>query len=176
MAGKSRNSAAVTPSNRLAPTPPDARIPPVPRARLRWLGLALTGLPALALALYVPRGWSAYQDWKLRRMTLPELEAVVKTRPADLDARYRLGLAYAQANRLPEASRAFLAVLDRQPVRPDVLNDLGVVYLLQERYYESLVALQGALTADPDFAMAYANLGRLHLATKMPFTAARELA
>src|SRR5205823_3503198 len=48
-------------------------------------------------------------------------------------------------------------------------------YLLQQRYYESLVALKGALTANPDFAAAHANLGRLYVATKMPFTAVGEL-
>ncbi|HZO88205.1 MAG TPA: tetratricopeptide repeat protein [Chthonomonadaceae bacterium] len=179
MAGKSQRSAVVTPPNRLnpaAPTQSSAAAPSAPRTRLRQLSLILAGLAALALALYLPRGFAAYQDWKLRHMPLPQLQALVKSQPGNVEARYQLGLAYARANRLPEAAREFLAVLDRQPVRPDVLNDLGVVYLLQDRYYESLVALQGALTARPNYATAYANLGRLHLATKMPFTAARELA
>jgi tetratricopeptide (TPR) repeat protein len=68
-----------------------------------------------------------------------------------------------------------MPVLEREPVRADVMNDLGVTYLMQERYYESLTALNGALIARPNYAAAQANLGRLHLATKMPFTAVGEL-
>lgn len=111
----------------------------------------------------------------MKRMGMPELEALVRAQPDNTQARYRLGLAYAQDNRFREASQEFLAVLEKEPVRADVLNDLGVTYLLQERYYESLVALEGALTLKPDLATTHANLGRLHLATKMPFTAVRDL-
>jgi tetratricopeptide (TPR) repeat protein len=109
-------------------------------------------------------------------MKLPDLETRVKSQPSDVRSRYALGLAYANANRYRDASREFLTVLEKDPVRADVLNDLGVSYLLQDRYYEALVALQGSLAAEPNYAAAWANLGRLHLATKMPFTAARELA
>src|SRR5262249_17158920 len=38
----------------------------------------------------------------------------------------------------------------------------------------ALLAFEGALKARPGYARALANLGRLHLATKMPFTAERE--
>jgi tetratricopeptide (TPR) repeat protein len=68
-----------------------------------------------------------------------------------------------------------VAILDKDPVRAEVLNDLGVIYLLQQRYHECLVALRGALTAKPDFAPALANLGRLYIATQMNFSAVREL-
>lgn len=135
----------------------------------------LAGLVLVAVLIRLPTAWSAYHDWRLRRMPIASLEAVVRREPGNVRARYQLGLAYARANRNWEASREFREVLQRNPVRPDVLNDLGVAYLSQERFYESLVALQGAVTAKPDFAAAHANLGRLHLATKMPYTATRDL-
>jgi Flp pilus assembly protein TadD len=130
----------------------------------------------VALAVAAPGMMARYQEQRVRGMKEPELEALVRRQPKDARARYQLGLRYAQANRFRDASREFLAVLDQDPVRPDVLNDLGVSYLLQDRYYEALVALQGAIAAKPDYAPAYANLGRLHIATKMAFTASKELA
>src|SRR5262245_21495906 len=143
--------------------------------RLRLLGWVLVGTALLAALVYAPLAWSAFQDWKLRRMGLPELEALIRREPGNVRARYQLGLAYARGDRYLEASREFLAVLEKDPVRPDVLNDLGASYLVQERYYEALVALRGARAARPNYAEAWSNLGRLHLATQMPYTAVREL-
>jgi protein O-GlcNAc transferase len=141
----------------------------------RRLLLVLALLALLALALNGPAWWSRYQDERMQKMGVTELEALVKAQPKNTEALYRLGVAYARDNRYHEATATLLNVLDREPVRPDVLNDLGVTYLMQERYYEALVALNGALTARPGYGAAYANLGRLHLATKMPFTAAGDL-
>jgi len=71
--------------------------------------------------------------------------------------------------------KLFREALVIDPVRADILNDLGATYLVQRRYYESLVALQGATTAQPTFAPAWANLGRLNIAMEMPYTAVKEL-
>lgn len=139
------------------------------------LGVALGGMVALALGFYAPRVYSAYRDWRLRRMSLTQLQSTVSANAGDLDARYRLGLAYARDNRYLEATRELLAVVQQDPRRAAAWNDLGVAYLMQERYYESLLALQSALAADPGFPPAHGNMGRLHLATRMPFTATREL-
>jgi tetratricopeptide (TPR) repeat protein len=47
--------------------------------------------------------------------------------------------------------------------------------MLQERYRESLMALDAAMQARPHYAGAKANLGRLRMATRMPYSAVREL-
>ena len=137
------------------------------------LGTAL--LILLSLCLYAPALWEGYQDRRMQRMSLPSLEILVRQQPANAQARYRLGLAYAHENRFHDATNTLLAALDREPARPDIMNDLGVTYLLQERYFEALTALTGALTIRPDYPAAQANLGRLHLATQMPFSAVKEL-
>jgi len=139
------------------------------------LGIALAVLAAFALGVNAPRLQRAYHDRQLRRMSLARLESFVRAHPGDLDARYRLGLAYAREDRFLEATRELLAVVQQDPSRAAAWNDLGVAYLLQQRYYESLLALQSALAADPRFAPAHGNMGRLHLATQMPFTATPEL-
>jgi tetratricopeptide (TPR) repeat protein len=141
----------------------------------RRLWIALAGVLALAAVLYGPRLVETLRERQLSAMGVDGLARWAEAHPEDLAARYQLGLARARAGDYPGATRDLLAVLAREPGRADVLNDLGVVYLLQQRYFESLLALQGALAARPAYARATANLGRLHLATKMPYTATREL-
>jgi tetratricopeptide (TPR) repeat protein len=150
-----------------------ADLPTHPRSLRRPLLLVLAGL-LLAGALHGPRWAGALREYRLRRMSLDQLAEISRRHPDDLAAHYQLALAQERAGDYPAATRELLAVLDRDPSRAEVLNDLGVVYLLQQRYYESLVALQGAMAARPDYGRASANLGRLHLATKMPYTAVRE--
>jgi tetratricopeptide (TPR) repeat protein len=141
----------------------------------KWLWLALAVAVVVLAFVYVPGLHLNDHKARLARLPTPQLEALTRKNPEDTEARYYLGLAYAQEGRHNDAIREFLVVQAREPDRADVLNDLGVSYMLQERYYEALISLQGALTAQPDFPIAYANMGRLHLATKMPFTATREL-
>lgn len=140
-----------------------------------WRRLLLGAILTTLLAIYVPGRWAQYQDSRMQKMSVADLQTLVKQQPANTQALYRLGVAYTRENRYHDATHTFLVVLEREPVRADVMNDLGVTYLMQERYYESLTAFNGALTARPDYAAAQANLGRLHLATKMPFTAVGEL-
>ena len=148
---------------------------PRPKSRTPALIGVLVLLALIAVGVFGKRALDSRQRLALRSQSVATLEGRVKDQPNNLEMRYALGLAYAREERYPDAVREFLALLEKDPVRPDVLNDLGVAYLLQRRHYESLVSLQGALRADPNFASAYANLGRLHIATQMPFTAVREL-
>src|ERR1051326_6588434 len=145
---------------------PPLRTPSRARGLRRPLFAALAGVLLLAGTRHGPRLAAVVREHRLARMTVPQLEEVAGRNPDDLAARYQLGLARARAGEDPAATRELLRVLDHEPRRADVLNDLGVVYLLQQRYYESLVALNAALAARPDYGRAAANLGRLHLATK----------
>ena len=167
MVGRSPTSSAAGLSPQKA-AKPDSRA----RKALIWVMVALA---LAALAVNAPGILRKYQAGQLRSLSMSELEALVRKDPSNVEGRYRLGLAYARADRQPEAVREFVEVLQKAPTRADVLNDLGVSYLLQQRYYECLVALRGALTAEPDMAAARANLGRLYIATHMPFSAVKEL-
>lgn len=131
---------------------------------------------ALLAALYFGPDVLAWQRAQaLRRMTPDQLQAEVLHHPNDVEAHYRLGLAYAQQDRQLDATREFLTVIQADPSHADAFNDLGVSYLLQERYQESLMALEAALQARPRDGRAKANLGRLRIATRMPYSAIREL-
>lgn len=138
------------------------------------IGLAGAAVVA-ALALRGPAEWQAYQDRQLKGSTLAQLEAFVAANPKHANAKYYLGMAYVREGQLEKAPKLFRDALLLDPVRVDIFNDLGATYLVQRRYYESLVALQAALKTRPDYAPAWANLGRLHLAMDMAYTAAGEL-
>lgn len=133
------------------------------------------GALVCALAIRGPVEWRAWQDRQLKSRSVAQLEAFAAANPKHANARYYLAMAYVRDGQVEKAPRYFREALVLDPVRADILNDLGAVYLLQRRYYESLVALQGATTAQPDFAPAWANLGRLHIAMEMAYTATAEL-
>ena len=96
------------------------------------------------------------------------LEAAVGMNGQDLEARSRLGAAYAQAGRTADAERTFKAVLDLDPDSVEALANLGVLYLRTGRGDEALAALRRAVAADPShtgarntLAVAYARAGDL---------------
>ncbi len=128
-----------------------------------------------AAALRAPMEWKAWQERSLRSQDAKSLERLVSREPKNVNAKYFLAMAYVKEGRIDEAPRLFREALVLDPVRADILNDLGATYLVQRRYYESLIALQGAVSAQPGFAPAWANLGRLHIAMEMPYTAVKEL-
>lgn len=138
------------------------------------VGIAGAAL-VVALAVRGPVEWAAYQDRQLRSRSVESLEKFVAANPKHANAKYYLAMAYVVDGKIDLAPRQFREALVLDPVRPDILNDLGAIYLLQRRYYEALVALQGAVTAKPNYAPAWANLGRLHVAMDMAYTATKEL-
>ncbi len=96
------------------------------------------------------------------------LEAAVGMNAQDLEARSRLGAAYAQAGRVADAERAFRAVLDIDPESAEALANLGVLYLRSGRREEAIATLRRAIAAEPallgarnTLAVAYARSGDL---------------
>lgn len=143
--------------------------------RRRWLVPALIGTVVVAAVVRGPAEYRTWRDRGLKGQSVDQLESNLARNPKDPDAKYFLAMALVREGSLEKAPRLLREALLLDPVRHDILNDLGAVYLVQRRYYESLVALQGAVTAKPDYAPAWANLGRLHIAMEMAYTAAKEL-
>lgn len=143
--------------------------------RLVQLWIALGLLVLTALFVNGPALRRSLRERELRRMSAQQLAAELAAHPGDNLVRRHFARAAARENELETATRELLLLLKEEPTDAELLNDLGVLYLLQARYYESLVALQAATQAKPDYASAWANLGRLHMATQMPYTARDEL-
>ncbi|MGC1274065.1 MAG: tetratricopeptide repeat protein [Planctomycetaceae bacterium] len=89
-------------------------------------------------------------------------ERVVRDDPQNAEAHHRLAVLADRAGDYFAAERSYLAALDAGPDDPDVLNDLGYSYLLQQRYAECEQALRQATRLDPSHARALSNLSLLY--------------
>jgi tetratricopeptide (TPR) repeat protein len=74
-------------------------------------------------------------------------------------SRIQTGLGQTQA-----AMATLLALTQSFPELPEPHNNLAVLLVKENRHDEALAALQAAIRARPDYALALENLGDLHLA------------
>jgi hypothetical protein len=91
-------------------------------------------------------------------------ETRLKTVPTDpqmrlLQSHIQTGLGQTQA-----AMDTLRALTQSFPELPEPHNNLAALLVRENRHDEALVALQAALRARPDYALALENLGDLHLA------------
>jgi tetratricopeptide (TPR) repeat protein len=74
-------------------------------------------------------------------------------------SRVQTGLGQTQA-----ALTTLLALTQSFPELPEPHNNLAALLVIENRHDEALTALQAAIRAKPDYALALENLGDLHLA------------
>jgi tetratricopeptide (TPR) repeat protein len=91
-------------------------------------------------------------------------EARLKSTPTDpqmrlLQSHIQTGLGQTQA-----AMDTLRALTQSFPELPEPHNNLAALLVRENRHDEALLALQAALRARPDYALALENLGDLHLA------------
>ncbi|MDR1128849.1 MAG: tetratricopeptide repeat protein [Treponema sp.] len=80
----------------------------------------------------------------------------------DREVRLQSGISLALAGNLEDAAAAFNALLAENSRDTDVLNNLAVVYLRQEKFQDALGALLDAIDADPTKAEFQYNLGKVY--------------
>ncbi len=71
---------------------------------------------------------------------------------------FQKGLTAQAKGRRSEAEEDYRRALDAEPGRPEVLNNLGVIYLQQNRYKEAQALFQTALDRAPAYSRAHLNL------------------
>ncbi len=91
-------------------------------------------------------------------------ETRLKTAPTDpqmrlLQSHIQTGLGQTQA-----AMDTLRALTQSFPELPEPPNNLAALLVRENRFDEALTALQAAIRARPDYALALENLGDLHLA------------
>jgi tetratricopeptide (TPR) repeat protein len=91
---------------------------------------------------------------------ISEFEAAVRLRPADLDARNKLGIALDQAGRPMDAAAQFEWILRLRPDNPEARNNLGNVLESVGRGPEAISQFREAIRLNPGFLEAHFNLGR----------------
>ncbi len=89
-------------------------------------------------------------------------ETALKTFPTDAQLRFIRGMALNALNRLPAAEAEFAALTREFPELPEPYNNLAVVRAAQGNLDQARQALEDAIRAVPDYAVAYENLGDIH--------------
>ncbi|HKZ06300.1 MAG TPA: tetratricopeptide repeat protein, partial [Methylomirabilota bacterium] len=95
-----------------------------------------------------------------------EFQEVLRAAPTNTNARFSLGVAYAQAGQIPEALDIYAALgsgMARQPIY-HLQRALALARLA--RWDEAIAAAETARRLDPQGAEAYEVLGRIYLARK----------
>ena len=94
---------------------------------------------------------------------IEQLDAHLRTAPDDPQARFLKGVALADSGRRDEAIAVFLKLTEDHPELPESYNNLAVLYAQQGLYERARQALEMAIQAHPSYAIAYENLGDLHV-------------
>ncbi|MDN3023260.1 tetratricopeptide repeat protein [Streptomyces sp. S.PB5] len=105
------------------------------------------------------KGESADRDGEIE-----DLRRAVSTDPGAGWAETELGETYRLAGRHQEAIAAFRQVIERDPDDVFALSRLGASYRALRNYSEALVYLDRALAVSSDYAWAYDQRARVHLA------------
>jgi len=124
--------------------------------RLRGPGpkvLIAAGAAALTVCGYL--SWRQAGLWS-SNVTLFEHAAQL---PENYWAQHGLGLSLARAGRLAEAAGHLQKALQGSPDNPDILVNLGGVYLEQDKTDQAVSCFTRVLQKHPDMALAHANLG-----------------
>src|SRR5471032_276991 len=109
--------------------------------------------PAIDLAI-------AQKQWP---SALAQLDALLKTNPRDVQAKFKRATILARLDRDDEAITAFTELTQMYPELPEPYNNLAALYAKKGQYEDARVALETATKANPNYALAYENLGDLYL-------------
>jgi tetratricopeptide (TPR) repeat protein len=90
------------------------------------------------------------------------LDKLNAERPREPQARFLKGLALADAGRPDAAIAIFQAVLGDFPELPEPHNNLAVLYAQKGEYGLARDELEAAISAAPDYTIAYENLGDIY--------------
>ncbi len=93
---------------------------------------------------------------------LQRAERFVASRPDDAPMRFLLGVILADSQRYAEATEAFLKLTRDHPQLAEPHNNLAALHASAGDYERARIALEQALRANPDYAVAQENLGDVH--------------
>ncbi|MET0917512.1 MAG: tetratricopeptide repeat protein [Burkholderiales bacterium] len=90
------------------------------------------------------------------------LDKLNAERPREPQARFLKGIAQADAGKTDAAITTFQAVLGDFPELPEPHNNLAVLYAQKGEYGLARDELEAAISAAPDYVVAYENLGDIY--------------
>ena len=99
------------------------------------------------------------QEANQLQRSLELLETAVKVNPSEIDAHEKLAVTYTRLRRFADAEREFRYVLSIDPNSPMTYNNLGSMFLFQNRNADAIDALSRAVALDSGLANAHNGLG-----------------
>jgi tetratricopeptide (TPR) repeat protein len=107
---------------------------------------------------------------------LTKLDTLIAARPRDPQLRFQKGVLLAEAKRRDEAAAVFTQLTIDFPEIPEPYNNLAVIYAAQSEYDRARAALEAAIRAKSDYAVAHQNLGDVYAQlAKISYTRALQL-
>jgi tetratricopeptide (TPR) repeat protein len=76
--------------------------------------------------------------------------------------RFLRGVVLADMGKRAEAIEAYTQLIQEYPELPEPYNNLAVLYAQGNEYDKAREALEGAVRANPNYAIAYENLGDVY--------------
>ncbi len=135
---------------------------PAPALAQSWAGDARTGSGVPARSTPQARAQDALGAGEPAR-ALEIVEQAMKTFPADAQLRFLRGLALSGLKRAEEAEAVFRGLTQEYPELPEPHNNLAFVLAAQGKLEAARSALEAAIAALPDYALAHENLGDIQL-------------
>ena len=93
---------------------------------------------------------------------LERVEAFLAINPRDTRARFLKGVILTDLGKNTEAIRIFSTLTKDFPDLPEPYNNLAVLYALEGDYERARSTLETAIKKNPNYGIAYENLGDLH--------------
>jgi Flp pilus assembly protein TadD len=93
---------------------------------------------------------------------LSGLDVLLAQRPREPQARFLKGVVQTEQGQRDAAMATFRGIIDDYPELPEPYNNLAVLYAQNGDYAAARVALETALKAAPDWAVAHENLGDIY--------------
>lgn len=93
---------------------------------------------------------------------LAKAEQYIAAKPRDPQMRFLKGVILAESGRRTAAIQAYTQLTQEYPELPEPYNNLAVLYAQQNEYDKAREALEGAVRANPNYAIAHENLGDVY--------------
>lgn len=93
---------------------------------------------------------------------LAKIDTLLGSRADRPDLRFLKGTLLVEARRIDEALLVFQLLTEEFPELPEPYNNLAALYAARGDFEKARTALDGALRANPGFAIAHENLGDVY--------------
>jgi tetratricopeptide (TPR) repeat protein len=125
--------------------------------------LALSGAPCITVAQAddLAAARAALRTGDLAAAALA-VDRHLVARPLDERGRFLKGVILSEQGRMNDAFAVFFALTQDHPELAEPYNNIAVIYASRGEYERARDALENAIRANPEYAVAYANLGDVY--------------